>query len=152
MDIPATYKPVIMKTNSPSSNLRPAKAVFIYKLYLLLFAFCVCYSNNLSARVKPRDNYIKKHIHLNRNAASTLIKAGNTAHSKGTKKAAAFALPVISYSGPQTYLAGTIISPLSPTSSGVAMAAYSNSPVTLGSGFNHPYSVALDATGNIYVA
>ena len=39
-----------------------------------------------------------------------------------------------------------------PTSSGVAPAAYSNSTVTLGSGFSVPPGVAVDAAGNVYVA
>ncbi|WP_295801353.1 cadherin-like beta sandwich domain-containing protein [Mucilaginibacter sp.] len=61
-------------------------------------------------------------------------------------------VPTISYNSPQTYTAGAVISPLSPTSTGVAGLLYSSTRLTLGSGFNSPYGVALDATGNIYVA
>ena len=60
--------------------------------------------------------------------------------------------PSISYSSPHTYTEGTAITPLSPTSSGVAAVAYSNSPVTLGSGFSSPSGVAADAAGDVFVA
>jgi len=60
--------------------------------------------------------------------------------------------PTLSYSTPQTYVIGTAIAALAPTSSGVAAAGYSSSPVTIGSGFNGPEGVAVDASGNVYVA
>ena len=58
----------------------------------------------------------------------------------------------ISYSGPNTWSAGTAIAPLAPASSGVAAPGYSNSPVAIGSGFKFPDQVAFDAAGNVYVA
>jgi len=61
------------------------------------------------------------------------------------------AQPTISYSSPQAYTAGQAITPLVPTSSGVATLGY-NTPATLGSGFSSPAAVAFDAAGNIYVA
>jgi gliding motility-associated-like protein len=64
----------------------------------------------------------------------------------------AIPLPVISYSSPQTYMAGTAITPLAPTAAGVAPQGYSASPVTIGTGFNRPFGVAVDAAGNVYVA
>jgi gliding motility-associated-like protein len=60
--------------------------------------------------------------------------------------------PSLSYSSPQTYTRGVAITALSPTSTAVAAQAYSNSPVTLGSGFVNPNGVAVDAAGNVYVA
>ncbi|MFI5138432.1 MAG: hypothetical protein ACHQIM_11460 [Sphingobacteriales bacterium] len=47
--------------------------------------------------------------------------------------------PTISYASPQTYTAGTAISPLTPTASGVAAQAYNPTPVSIGSGFNNPH-------------
>ena len=60
--------------------------------------------------------------------------------------------PTISYTSPQTYTVGTVITALAPTSSGVAAAGYSKSPVAFGSGFHGPNGVATDAAGNVYVA
>src|SRR6185503_4846612 len=58
--------------------------------------------------------------------------------------------PSISYSGPQTYNAGVTITPLSPTSSGVATFGYTN-PVELGHGLLGVNAIAIDPSGNIYV-
>ncbi len=64
--------------------------------------------------------------------------------------------PIISYSSPQTYVANTAITPLSPVSSAGAVSApaYSSSSVALtpsGPGFNDPVSIAADAAGNLLV-
>jgi sugar lactone lactonase YvrE len=59
--------------------------------------------------------------------------------------------PTISYSSPQTYYVSFAISKLAPASSGVASPAYSTSPLTIGSGFNGPAGIAVDAAGNVYV-
>ncbi len=57
------------------------------------------------------------------------------------------------YTSPQTYVAGTAITPLSPTVSGtVATPGYSSTPVSIAHGFNSPLGVTLDAAGNIYLA
>src|SRR5258708_2441825 len=61
--------------------------------------------------------------------------------------------PTLSYSSPQTYTAHVAITPLTPTSSGVAAptGAY-GSPVVLGSGLTRNMSgIAVDAGGNMYV-
>jgi len=60
--------------------------------------------------------------------------------------------PVISYSSPQTYTTNVVITPLAPTSSGVATPGYSGIPVILGSGFIGPTGVAADAAGDVFVA
>jgi len=61
--------------------------------------------------------------------------------------------PVISYSGPQTYIAGTTITPLTPTSVGVDPPAYNNTTTFyLGEGFfSSLRGIAIDNSGNIYV-
>jgi gliding motility-associated-like protein len=62
-------------------------------------------------------------------------------------------VPVITYTNPVSYVAGTAITPLSPSNSGGAVAAPGyGQPVSVGSGFNQPFGIALDAAGNIYVA
>ena len=79
-----------------------------------------------------------------------------TAYNSGGSAAASVNIKInaltISYSSPHTYLAGTAITALSPTSSGVAAAAYSGSSTIVGSGFTNPTGVAVDITGNVYVA
>jgi gliding motility-associated-like protein len=61
-------------------------------------------------------------------------------------------LPTISYTTPQNYIAGTAITALTPTSSRVSAFQYSAYPTILGSGFTGPYGIALDASGNVFVA
>jgi len=60
--------------------------------------------------------------------------------------------PAISYASPQTYPPGAAITPLAPASSYVAPLAYSGSPVTVGSGLVNPVGVAVDPTGDLYIA
>ena len=60
--------------------------------------------------------------------------------------------PSLSYTSPQTYTQNTGITPLTPVSSNIAAVSYSSSPVILGSGFSAPTGVAVDASGNVYVA
>jgi len=75
--------------------------------------------------------------------------------------------PNISYSTPQAYTVGTAISTLTPTNSGGAVPAsipgvstlagngidgFANASNPLNASFSNPIGVALDATGNVYVA
>lgn len=60
--------------------------------------------------------------------------------------------PTVNYNGPQAYTKGVTITPLVPTSTGVATPGYSGSPLVTGSGFSRPSGVAIDGFGNIYVA
>ena len=133
-----------MKTTLPTSQTQLAALTVKSNLLLILFAVLICFSNNLYAGVKPRhkDGHISSSGgNMNKNDVRLINKHTN-----------AFAVPTISYAGPQTYLTGTAITPLMPTSSGVLAAGYSNSTVSLGSGFNGANGVAVDAAGNIYVA
>lgn len=60
--------------------------------------------------------------------------------------------PTVSYTGtPQVYMAGTAITPVTPTSSGVAAPGLNATPANLGS-FSYPTGVAVDASGNVFVA
>ena len=60
--------------------------------------------------------------------------------------------PTLTYTSPQTYIENTTITPLDPSTNGVAAPGYNNTPVVLGSGFSGPTGVAVDAAGNVYVA
>ena len=64
--------------------------------------------------------------------------------------------PNISYPGPDVYPTGTAIANLTPTNSGGAVPANAYSLVTTivpaGSDFNNPYGIAVDPSGNLYVA
>jgi len=60
---------------------------------------------------------------------------------------------ILSWPTPLTYAVGQAISPLSPTSSGVAAAAYSTkTPIVLNAGFSNLAGMAVDKKGNIYLA
>ncbi|SHN34946.1 cadherin-like beta sandwich domain-containing protein, partial [Mucilaginibacter sp. OK098] len=60
--------------------------------------------------------------------------------------------PTLSYSSPQTYTAGTAVTPLVPTATGVGTPGYNSTPITLAAGFNQPGGTAVDAAGNVYFA
>jgi len=85
-------------------------------------------------------------------AANYTVTAYNTSGSGSATVNITIAPVSISYSSPQTYTAGTAITPLTPISSGVAAAGYSATPVVLSSGFSFPDEVAVDGSGNVYVA
>jgi len=60
-------------------------------------------------------------------------------------------LPALSYSSPQTYTVGLVITALAPTSNGVGAPGYGN-PISLGASFINPAGIAIDAGGNLYVS
>jgi sugar lactone lactonase YvrE len=138
-----------MKTPSPSLPGLFASKALTGKLFLL--AFLICFCNDLFAGVKPvyKDVPVAKADNT-RNKARYIIKGTQYAQAIGTKKSNALALPTISYSGPQTYIPGIAITPLRPTSSGVAAPGYSIT--VLGSSIHGPDGVAVDGAGNVFVA
>ena len=85
-------------------------------------------------------------------AIYTVTVYGNSLSASATVNITVIALPTVGYTGPENYTAGVAITPLTPTSTNVAAVAYSSTPVIQGSGFSGPTGVAIDASGNIYVA
>ncbi len=92
---------------------------------------------------------------------SAIVGSGSTGDAAvttagGTGSLAGFVLlapPVIAYGGAQTYPVGTPISPLLPSSTGGSVPATIYGSISeLGSGFASPQKVAVDASGNVYVA
>src|ERR1700740_1279124 len=58
--------------------------------------------------------------------------------------------PVISYSSPQVYQVGSAISPLSPSNTGGAVP--NGTPVAIAGTYTDPRAIAIDASGNVYIA
>ncbi len=112
-------------------------AIHCKRVILLLILFCT--GTSLYAGTKLPGAYTP--------AKKIAIKADGLA----MRKPNLLVLPTISYTTPQTYYAGQAITPLTPTSSGVAAPGY-GSVTTFASGFSAPYRVAFDAAGNAYVS
>jgi len=92
------------------------------------------------AAASPATNYTVSVYNIAGSAAATLsITVINS-------------IPAVSYAGPQNYTLNTAITPLAPTSSGIAAVAYNSTTVALGSGFSGPTGVTLDAAGDVYIA
>ncbi|AYL95827.1 MBG domain-containing protein [Mucilaginibacter celer] len=68
-----------------------------------------------------------------------------------TAPAAPVKAPVISYTGPQSYTAGTTISNLAPANTGGVVPAFSyGQTTTLATGFGNAWGIISDAAGNVY--
>ncbi len=145
-----------MKTFNLSHPSHFLKKINSLKSHFLLIAAFLCVCNDLTAGINP--GYL--HKFKIRPATKTIVD-GHKIYGKtipvsenpsATKNSSAFiGLPAVSYAGPKTYVAGTAITPLSPTGGGAAAPAYSTNTTTLGSGFNIPAGVAVDAAGNIFI-
>jgi streptogramin lyase len=86
-------------------------------------------------------------------ATNYIVTAYNSGGSSTTAVNIKINALTISYASPQTYLVGTAIPALTPTTiGGVTAPAYSGSVITLGSGFSTPTGVAVDVSGNVYIA
>ncbi|WP_299583997.1 cadherin-like beta sandwich domain-containing protein [Mucilaginibacter sp.] len=130
-----------MKTILPALHNKFAKAAIIGKLLVFISTLLFCFSISLYAGVNPNKNkHFNRHI---KKVGSNLPK---------DNLASGLVVPTISYSGPQVYTAGTAITALSPTSSGVAAVAYDNVLVNISTGLIGPRGLAVDVAGNVYVA
>jgi streptogramin lyase len=116
----------------PPLKLTLTSNAFTLILKFLLFVPLFCFYDHLNAGIKPGYKH-KSEI-------------------KRSKQADLLAVPSLSYSGPNIYTAGKAITTLLPTGSGVAAPGYAVNAVTVGSGFNRPRGVAVDAAGNVFIA
>jgi len=131
-----------MRTFLPLS-LSNFKTVAYCKLPLYLLALFFCFSNDLYAVVKPVGRI--RRAELIPTADGVIKRSDSKAHNL-------LALPVISYNTPVNYIVNTPITPLTPTSSGVAAAGYSGLAVSFRSGFAHPRGISTDGAGNVFLS
>jgi sugar lactone lactonase YvrE len=133
-----------------------------YFIYCAVIITVVCFAKN-SFALTPRFTHVKP-VH----AAKPAIKAIRPVVKPFAVPTPPLAAPNITYAGgTQTYATGNAITPLLPTNTGGAVPAIAYGQVTTfaGSGaagnangvgtvasFNLPYGVAVDPTGNVYVA
>src|ERR1700733_10281630 len=143
-----------MKKNLSSSRNHRSATIFSRKVYALLFVVLLFFYSDLAAGTRPVHkgcHFIKPESH-NYKGDGNITRPDLNASAVKIKRSATLAAPTISYSSPQTYIINTAITPLAPTSSGVAATGYSSSAISYGSGFSQPAGVAVDAAGNVYVA
>jgi hypothetical protein len=134
-----------MKTTLLLSRNKLSQAAFAVKLLIISFLLAGS-GNSIYAGIKPAVRHI---LGYNTN----IVKKIDSVEGYFIKRALPKFPPLtISYNGPQTYMAGINIKPLSPTSTGVGALAYNNVPVTISNAFGGPRGLTLDAVGNIYVA
>jgi len=91
-----------------------------------------------------------------KNKAAARNGAMHNIYRRVRAKASAVAIlstPAFSYSGPQIFTQGTAISLVSPVNSGdpVSAPAYTNAGI-ISLAFTNPYGIAVDASGNVFVA
>src|ERR1700756_704623 len=122
-----------MKTPLPPVK---SAAAFVCGRFFLALSIFLCFSNVLLASNNKNPSERKPAEKTN-----ALNKAASP--SVGP--------PTVSYSGSPTFTAGAAITPFSPLGIGVAAPGYSTFTTTLGSGFNIPAGVAVDAQGNVYI-
>jgi len=134
-----------MKIILQLAQTRPGGRSFFCKISLMIIALLFCTKAELCSGIGHTTG---KAGHAGTNGSKS-HKASSFAKVKTANQ---LTLPTISYSGPQTYLAGTAITPLTPTSTGVSAPGYSSSATVLGSGFSIPGGVVVDRNSNIYVA
>jgi len=115
--------------------------------------YCVCNGTGTSVTITgltAGTSYSVKTIEYTQLALVFYLNADASGNPATVTTAAP---PAISYASPQTYSTGTAITSLTPTNSGGAVPATIYGQVSsVGSGFDSPYGVAVDAAGNLYVA
>ncbi len=111
------------------------------KIALVLLGCFTCFCITVKAGVKPGGDIKVAH----RGTANAV------SNRKTHKKNTLFTSPTLSYPTPPVYLAGKAITPLVPTSSGIAPISFKPTPNIIGSGFSLPYGLAEDGQGEIFI-
>ena len=81
----------------------------------------------------------------------TATNGSGTQNPKPTVTITVVAAPTLSYVSPAAYTVNTAITPLSPTSSGVATTGFGTGVQLTGATLSTPEGMAIDGSGNIYV-
>ncbi len=145
-----------MKTDLLSSPGNSLKSISC-KSCLLLIAALSFIGNNVIAGTthahsgKDKTGEITKKAVYSRKVYGKTITAAENPSALKINGSDYFGVPAVSYAGPKVYTAGSAITPLSPTGGGAGAPAYSSTTTILGSGFNIPAGVAVDAAGNVYI-
>jgi len=114
---------------------------------VLIFIFLLVLKDGF-CQVKPSRFIIKTDI-----SAKVINKALKTGHVLNDNATPATVAPAISYETPQIYVLNQAITPLAPVNTGgVVPAGIYGTLSTLNNTFTDAVGVAVDATGNIYVA
>jgi phosphodiesterase/alkaline phosphatase D-like protein len=82
----------------------------------------------------------------------TVTTAGGTSATSSTDMFTYVAPPSISYTTPQTFTVGNVITALTPANTGGVVTAITGKVSTFATGLGGPYGVAADTEGNLYAA
>ncbi len=132
---------------------RKVAAIILPKKFILLVCaiqFCLCSSLFAGSRFLYKDGHRNHPVKRTNNVYTGAIT--KTKNPATIKKPVIISPPTLSYSSPQSYVINTAITPLSPTSSGVAAAGYSGLAAAFKSGFTHPRGISTDGASNVFVS
>jgi len=130
-----------------------AATVSCRKFYWPVFVFSIFFWNTLLAGVgtAPKSGHLIKGEANSNKLNHHIARAGQSASAIKIKRSNILGAPIISYTSPQAYVINTAITPLVPTSSGVATAGYSSGTTNVYS-ITEPSDAVVDGSGNLYIS